>query len=193
MLHSKVLFRHTLEMLPNCAVKSGIWEAQYFHRWDKPCHEMQITDDSYRPCLKGLLCVARWMETRYCPGTGTHYLLLLHCSSNFFLCAVLCQSLKPENSCSKMFFQFLVMKSHIFTSLSSKNPKQYLLITKKGKILLILLRKQSDDELKGLSLNHKKLNVELETEPRPSDIQLTVSAIWPSFYKYQICTQGSPI
>lgn len=75
------------------------------------------------------------------------------------------------------------MKSHIFTSLSSKNPKQYLLITKKGKILLILLRKQSDDELKGLSLNDKKHNVELETEPRPSDIQLTVSAIWPSFSK----------
>lgn len=103
-----------------------------------------------------------------------HYMVL----AIFFLRDIFCGSLKSANLCSKMcFFQFLVMKSHIFIALSSKNPKQQLLITQRGKILLILLRKWSHDELKGLSLNHKKLNVELEIEPRPPDIRFTVSVI----------------
>lgn len=44
-------------------------------------------------------------------------------------------------------------------------------------MLLILLRKWSRGELKGLSLTYKKLNVKLEIEPRPPEIQFTVSVI----------------
>jgi len=66
-----------------------------------------------------------------------------------------------------------------------------LLITKKGKILLILLRKWSHDELKGLSLNCRKLDVELEIEPRLPEVQFTV--LGHPFSKYPVCTQDSPI
>lgn len=48
----------------------------------------------------------------------------------FFLADIFCGSLKSQNLCSKIsFFLFLVMKSHIFIALSSKNPKEELIIT----------------------------------------------------------------